>query len=206
MTTAQVSKTTVWDEIRATYNAEFAADGTASLEKLATDYGVNYGTLRNRASQEKWKVDAQKLRDEVLAKTEATIVPILVKHRVEVIDSHLNKLGQIREIALTKLHDLVKQNKLTPDQTLKVVFDSLRAERMLNEMIGEGLTHGMSEDDKEQAMFRQFVTKFFADSSTEIKNVTPSHGTEPAPLLEAPTAADAEVKIESPVLDGEVVS
>lgn len=207
MATAQVSKTTVWDEIRAAYNAEFAAEGTVSLENLATNYGVNYGTLRNKASTEKWKVDAQKLRDEVVAKTEAAVVPILVKHRVEIIDSHLNKLGSIRELALNRLATLVQSNKLTPDQTIKVVFDSLRAERMLNEMIGEGLTHGMSEDDKEQAMFQQFIKKFFSDS-TDIKNVTPDTGPEPSMLLEAPTPADAaaEVKPEALVIEAEVIS
>lgn len=204
MTTAQVSKTTVWDELRAAYNTEFAAEGTVSLEQLAKDYGVNYGTLRNRASQEKWKIDAQKLRDEVVAKTEAEVVPLLVKHRVEVIDSHLNKLGSIREKALDRLAKLVSTDKLTPDQTIKVVFDSLRAERMLNEMIGENMTHGMSEDEKEQALFQQFIKKFSADGADSIKNITPDTGPEAAPLLDAPSVTEPAVA-ESDVLEGTAV-
>lgn len=196
----QVSKSTVWDEIRSAYNAEFAAEGKASLENLAKSYGVHYGTLRNRASQEKWKVEAQKLRDEVLAKSEAVVVPMLVKHRVEVIDKQLQRLGGLREVALDKLQKLLVADKLTPDQVMKVVFDSLRAERQLNEMIGDGLTHGMSEDEKEQAMFQSFVQKFFSDGATEIKNVTPALGHHPAPIMEvlppAPAPEAVPVKAE----------
>lgn len=180
----QVSKASVWDEIRAAYNTIYAAEGKVDLIKLSSDYSVGYGTLRNRISQEKWKIDAQKLRDEVLAKSEGQVVPILIKHRVEVIDKQLQRLGGIRELALDKLQKLLVADKLSPDQVMKVVFDSLRAERQLNEMIGDGLTHGMSEDEKEQAMFQSFVQKFFADSSTEIKNVTPAVGNEPSAILE----------------------
>lgn len=192
----QVSKSTVWDEIRAAYNAAYAAEGKVSFEQLATDYGVHYGTLRNKASQEKWKVEAQKLRDEVLAKTEGQVVPILVKHRVEVIDKQLQRLGSIREIALDQLQNLLIAKKLSADQVMKVVFDSLRAERQLNEMIGDGLTHGMSESEKEQAMFSAFVQKYFGDSSTEIKNVTPAIGNEPSPTMEILPPAPEPVPVE----------
>lgn len=195
------AKANVWDEIRAKYNATFASEGKADLQQLAIDYAVHYGTLRNKASKEKWSVEAQKLRDEVLAVSQSTVVPIIVKHRVETIDKHLQQLGGIREMALQKLAKLVAGDKLTPDQTLKVVFDSLRAERMLNEMIGDGLTHGMSEDEKEQAMFQEFVKKFFDNSSTEIKNITPSHGTEAAPLLDV----KPDVEIVAPEAVPEVV-
>ena len=180
----QVSKGTVWDEIRAAYNAQYAAEGTADFKQLAVDYGVNWGTLRNRASQEKWKDEAQKLRDIVLAQTENTVVPMIVKHRVEVIDKQLQKLGSIREMALAQLEGLLIAKKLTPDQVMKVVFDSLRAEKQLNEMIGDGLTHGMSEDEKEQIMFKTFVEKYFDVASTEIKNVTPAIGNEPSQILD----------------------
>ena len=201
----QVSKTTVWDEIRAAYNAEFATNGTADLNALATQYAVHYGTLRNKASQGKWKVEAQKLRDEVLAKTETTVVPMLIKHRVEVIDKQLQRLGSIRELALDQLQTLLIAKKLTPDQVMKVVFDSLRAERQLNEMIGDGLTHGMSEDEKEQAMFQQFVQKFFSDGATEIKNVTPAIGPETPPALDVSGLPPDEAVPAGAGLDGEVV-
>ena len=196
----QVSKTTVWDEIRSAYNATYASEGTADLKMLAEQYGVGYGTLRNKASAEKWKVEAQKLRDEVLAKSETQVVPILVKHRVEVIDKQLQRLGGIRELALDKLQKLLIADKLTPDQVLKVVFDSLRAERQMNEMIGDGLTHGMSEDEKEQAMFQEFVQKFFSDGSTEIKNVTPSLGHEASPTF-APDIPAPAPEPEAVVID-----
>lgn len=152
-----------WTAIRAAYNVEIAENGTINLERLAEKFNVPYGTLRNEVSNKKWRPEADKLRAEVVEKTAQAAVPMIVKHRVEVMDRHLTFLGQVRQAALNQLGLAAKAGTLTVNQSMKLVFDSLRAEKMLQGMVEEGATGKMSEDEIRAAMFEDFIKRMSAE-------------------------------------------
>lgn len=152
-----------WPTIRAAYNVEVAETGTVNAERLAQKFDVPYGTLRNKISQDGWRAEADKLRAEVVEKTAQAAVPMIVKHRVEVMDRHLTFLGQVRQAALNQVGLAAKAGTLTVNQAMKVIFDSLRAEKMLQGMVEEGATGKMSEDEIRAAMFEDFVKRMSAE-------------------------------------------
>ena len=156
-----------WDAIRAAYKAEIADTGTIDLIRLAKIHKVNYGTLRNRVSEGGWREEAEVLRTEVVKRTAELAVPVIVRHRIDVMDKHLTFLGQLRQAALTQLGEAARDKTLTVPQAMKIVFDSLRAEKMLQDMVSDGPTRDMTEDDLRQAMFDRFVEKFALAAAEE---------------------------------------
>lgn len=163
-----------WEDIKQAYNAEYAANGDVDLQALAEKFGVAYGTIRNKVSNDAWRAGAQPLRDQVLRETREQVVPMLVKHRVDVIDSHLTFLGKLRASALNHLAKEAQGNKLTINQSMKIVFDSLRAEKMLHELVGDAPPRDGSEDEQTAALFTSFMKRMEAEAA--------ANGPAPAPL------------------------
>lgn len=171
---------TDWQTVRAGYNAEYAETGTCDMQRLASRFKVKYGTLRNRSSAEKWSEEGQRLHREVKLQTSAAAIPMIVKHRVDVMEKHLTFLGQVRQLALNQLGKAAKEEKLSVKEAMSLVFNSLRAEKMLHEMVSDGPTRDMTEDDLKQAMFDRFVEKMMADetpagAAPEITAVAATH-------------------------------
>src|SRR5690606_5040123 len=92
---------------------------------------------RNKISHELWRPGAVKLHNQVEQQANEKIVPMLVQHRIDVLETHLKFLSGIRQASLKYLSEVIQQKKLTPDLARKLVFDSLRAEKMLHDTIKE---------------------------------------------------------------------
>lgn len=156
-------KPTDWEAVRAAYNAEYADTGTCALDRLAEKFGVNYGTLRNHSSAENWREDAEKMRAEVVKKTAQLAVPVIAKHRVEVMEKHLTFLAQVRQVALNQIGEAMKAKQLALKDAIKLVFDSLRMEKLLHDMVADGPTASMSEDEIRQQLFADFAKRMEAE-------------------------------------------
>lgn len=115
-----------WEQLRIAYLEEsLAAMGSGSppisFRILAERYGVNYGSLRNVAGEQRWRDDLTRLSDEQRMKTNTTIVNLQLQNEVEV------RVRQAQYARLAQDKAMQKLQVLQPAQmTTRDAIDLLR--------------------------------------------------------------------------------
>lgn len=168
-----------WGEIKTAYLAESAEGGEVDLRRLSERFGVNYGTLRNKISEQGWHEEAKKLRDEVVEQVRAKILPEIVNRRVETANTHLEYTAYIRKLAMGTLAQYSVDGKDGKPQlpvhiAARLVFSAMQSEQKILADLQAAPGHGGTPNDAETAAFRAFFEELKGLGAAPTEAVAPS--------------------------------
>lgn len=123
-----------WEHVRLEYlntNLEAAVkDGTPplSLKVLAEKYGLNYGTLRNRASEEDWSGQLAVMRTAHKEAIKDRVVHLTLQSEIEIRARQVSYARLAQDVAMQRLLE-INPAELTPKETIELLKLGTELER-----------------------------------------------------------------------------
>jgi hypothetical protein len=138
----EVVQVSDWEHVRLEYlhlnlKAD-AQDGTppTSLKVMAQKYGLNYGTLRNKAAEEDWNGQLALMRAAAKEATTASVVHLTLQNEIEIRTRQVNYGRLAQDIAMERLLQL-DPSQLTPKETIELLKLGTDLERKAAGLEGE---------------------------------------------------------------------